>query len=39
MNNDKKMHFWIPDTEVQVVEKRPRGGIEKRFISNKEHGS
>jgi len=39
MNNDKKMHFWIPDTEIQVVEKRPRGGTEKRFISNKEHGS
>jgi hypothetical protein len=39
MNNEQKMHLWIPDEEVQSVAKRPRGGRDERVVSFREHGS
>jgi hypothetical protein len=39
MSNGKKMHFWIPDEEARRLEKKPRGGQEKRNILFMEHGS
>ena len=39
MNNGQKIHFWIPDKEVESIEKKPRGGRDKRIVPFREHGS
>lgn len=39
MSNGQKMHFWIPDEEVQSIAKTPRGGRDTRVIPFREHGS
>ncbi len=39
MNNEKKMHFWIPDEETRRIEKKIMGGPKEMNVSFKEHGS
>ena len=39
MNGEQKMHFWIPNEEVQSIVKKLRGGRKERNIPFKEHGS
>jgi hypothetical protein len=39
MNNEKKLHFWIPDEEAHKFKKKPQGRQKPRIISFKEHGS
>lgn len=39
MANEQKMHFWIPDEEVQSITKNPMGGSDERIVFFQEHGS
>jgi hypothetical protein len=39
MNNEPKMHLWIPDEEVRIIEKTIRGGRKERPVLFSEHGS
>jgi hypothetical protein len=39
MNNQPKMHFWIPETEVHQLDKKLQARPKTRNVSFKEHGS